>query len=38
MLFGLETLALTKRQEIELEVAELKMVRFSLGETRKDQI
>ena len=31
MLYGLETVALTKRQEAEMEVAELKMVRFSLG-------
>ena len=32
MLYGLETVALTKRQEVEMEVAELKMLRFSLGE------
>ena len=31
MLYGLETAALTKKQEAELEVAELKMLRFSLG-------
>ncbi|KAI5106032.1 hypothetical protein C0J45_3729, partial [Silurus meridionalis] len=31
MLYGLETVALSKRQEVELEVAELKMLRFSLG-------
>ena len=30
MLYGLETVALTKRQEAEMEVAELKMLRFSL--------
>ncbi|KAF7694969.1 hypothetical protein HF521_006692, partial [Silurus meridionalis] len=30
MLYGLETVALSKRQEMELEVAELKMLRFSL--------
>ena len=29
---------LTKRQEAELEVAELKMLRFSLGLTRMDRI
>ncbi|KAI5107698.1 U6 snRNA-associated Sm-like protein LSm6 isoform X1 [Silurus meridionalis] len=33
MLYGLETVALSKRQEAELEVAELKMLRFSLGVT-----
>ena len=27
MLYGLETVALTKRQEAEMEVAELKMLR-----------
>ncbi|KAK3538861.1 hypothetical protein QTP86_018773, partial [Hemibagrus guttatus] len=31
MLYGLETVSLRKRQESELEVAELKMLRFSLG-------
>ena len=31
MLSGLETAALTKRQEAAMEVAELKMLRFSLG-------
>ena len=38
MLYGLETVALTKRQEAELEMAELKMLRFSLGATRIDKI
>ena len=38
MLHGLETVALTKRQEAEMEVAELKMLRFSLGVTRMDKI
>ena len=38
MLYGLETVALTKRQEAEMEVAELKMLRFSLGMTRMDKI
>ena len=38
MLYGLETVALTKRQEAEMEVAELKMFRFSLGVTRMDKI
>ena len=38
MLYGLETVALTKKQEAEMEVAELKMLRFSLGVTRMDKI
>ncbi|KAK3575294.1 hypothetical protein QTP86_023415 [Hemibagrus guttatus] len=38
MLYGLETASLRKRQESELEVAELKMLRFSLGVTRLDRI
>ena len=38
MLYGLEAVALTKRQEAELEVAELKMLRFSLGVMRMDSI
>ncbi|KAK3569667.1 hypothetical protein QTP86_002636 [Hemibagrus guttatus] len=38
MLYGLETVLLRKRQESELEVAELKMLRFSLGVTRLDRI
>ena len=38
MLYGLETVALTKRQEAEMEVAEVKMLRFSLGVTIMDKI
>ncbi|KAK3574521.1 hypothetical protein QTP86_008701 [Hemibagrus guttatus] len=38
MLYGLETVSVRKRQESELEVAELKMLRFSLGVTRLDRI
>ncbi|KAK3518697.1 hypothetical protein QTP70_008580 [Hemibagrus guttatus] len=38
MLYCLETVSLRKRQESELEVAELKMLRFSLGVTRLDKI
>ena len=38
MLYRSETVALTKRQEAEMEVAELKMLRFSLGVTRMDKI
>ncbi|MCJ8736382.1 hypothetical protein PDJAM_G00257730 [Pangasius djambal] len=38
MLYGLETASLRKRQESEQEVAELKMLRFSLGVSRLDRI
>ena len=38
MFYGLETEALAKRQEAEMEVAELKMLRFSFGVTRIDKI
>ncbi|KAI5627956.1 hypothetical protein C0J50_3222 [Silurus asotus] len=38
MLYGLEPVALSKRQEVELEVAELKMMRFSMGVTTMDKI
>ncbi|KAK3533658.1 hypothetical protein QTP70_024032 [Hemibagrus guttatus] len=38
MLDGLETVSLRKRQESELEVAELKMLRFSLRVTGLDRI
>ena len=38
MLYGLETVPLTEKQEAELAVAELKMLRFSLGATRMDKI
>ena len=38
MFYGLDTVALTKRQKAEMEVAELKMLRFSLGVTRMDKI
>ena len=38
MLYGLETMALAKRQKAEMEVAELKTFRFSLGVTRMDKI
>ena len=38
MLYGLETVALTKRQEAEMEVAKLKMLRFALGVTRVNKI
>ena len=38
MLYGMETVAVTERQEGKMEVAELKMVRWALGVTRKDKI
>ncbi|XP_051788831.1 uncharacterized protein LOC127529414 [Erpetoichthys calabaricus] len=38
VLYGLETVALTRKQETELEVAELKILRFALGVTRMDRI
>ena len=38
MLFELEAAPLTKRQEKELEVAELEMSRFSLGVSRLHRI
>lgn len=38
MLYGLETVALTERQEVELEVVEIKMLHFSVGVTRLDRV
>ena len=38
LLYGLETVATMKKQETELEVAELRMLRWSLGATRMDRI
>ena len=38
MLYGLRTVALKKRQDTELEVAEIKMLHFSLGVTKMDRI
>lgn len=38
MMYGLETVALIKRQEAELEMAELKMLIFVLRATRMDSI
>ena len=38
MLYGLETVAVTKKQIEEMEVAETKMLRFAMGVTRKDKI
>ena len=38
MLYGMETVAVTERQVGKMEVADLKMVRWALGVTRKDKI
>ena len=38
MVYGLETVAVTKKQVEEMEVAEMKMLRFAMGVTRKDMI
>ena len=38
MLYGMEAVAVTKAQERKMEVAEMKMLRFSIGKTRLDRI
>ena len=38
MMYGLEIVAVTKKQVKEMEVAEMKMLRFAIGVTRKDKI
>ena len=38
LMYGMETVAVTERQVKKMEVAELKMVRWALGVTRKDMI
>ena len=38
MVYGLETVAVTKKQVEEMEVAKMKMLRFTMGVTRKDKI
>ena len=38
MLYRLETVAVTKKQVEEMEVAEMKMLRFAMGVTKKDKI
>ena len=38
VLYKLETVAVTKRQVKEMEVAEMKMLRFAMEVTRKDKI
>ena len=38
MVYGFETVAITKKQVEEMEVAEMKILRFVMGVTRKDKI
>ena len=38
MMYELETVAVTKKQVEEMEVAEMKMLKFAMGVTRKDKI
>ena len=38
MVYGLGTVAVTKKQVEQMEVAEIKMLRFAMGVTRKDKI
>ena len=38
MVYGLETVAVPTKQVEEIEVAEMKMLRFAMGVTRKDKI
>ena len=38
MVYGLKTVAVTKKQVEEMEVTEMKMLRFAMGVTRKDKI
>ena len=38
MVYGLETVVVTKKQVEEMEVAEMEILRFAMGVTRKDKI
>ena len=38
MLYGPETVVVTKKQVQEMEVAQMKMLRFAMGVTKKDNI
>ena len=38
MLYGLETVAVTKKQVQEMEVVQVKMLRFAMDVTKKDKI
>ena len=37
MLYGMEVVSVTKKQENKMEVAEMKMLRFSLGKIKNEQ-
>ena len=38
MVYGLELVAVTKKQVEEMQIAEMKMLRFAMGVMRKDKI
>ena len=38
MFYGMETVAVTERQVGKMKIAELKMVRWAMGVTRKDKM
>ena len=38
MVYGLQIVAVTKKQVEEMEIAEMKMLGFAVGVTRKDKI
>ena len=38
VVYGLETVVVTKKHVEEMELAEMKMLRFAMGVTRKDKI
>ena len=38
MVYGLEMVIVTRKQVKEMKVAEIKMLRFTMGVTRKDKI
>ena len=38
MMYGLETVAVTKKQMEEMEVTEIELLRFAMGVTRKNKI
>ena len=38
MVYGLEMVMVTKKQVKEMEVTEMKMLKFAMGVTRKDKI
>ena len=38
MVYGVETVAVTKKQVEEMKVEEIKMLRFAMGVTKKEKI